>query len=147
MKWVFALIAMSAGAGLAFQVGFNSHLRTRWGHPIPAALTNFGVGFLCLLTLAVVSGMNWPGPRAAMQAPWWAYMGGVVGAVYVATSAAFARRIGAAGWLAAVVTGQIVASLALDHFGAVGFPITPISPLRLLGAVLLLGGVILVLTS
>ncbi len=145
MRAVFAAIALLAGAGLAAQVGFNSHLRTKLGHPIHAALTNFGVGLACLLALALAIAVPWPRAESAGQAPWWAWMGGVVGACYVAASAAFARRLGAAGWLAAIVTGQMLTSIVLDHFGLLGFAIHPTSFLRLVGAVLLLFGVVLVL--
>ncbi len=147
MKLLFAMIALLAGAGLAFQVGFNSHLRSKLGHPIPAAMTNFGVGFLCLTVIALAVAPPKPKGELVAAAPWWIWMGGVVGACYVAASAAFARQLGAAGWLGAIVTGQILASLALDHFGLIGFETHPLSLPRILGAILLLAGVALVLRS
>lgn len=147
MKALFAAIALLAGAGLALQVGMNSHLRDKFGHPIPAALTNFVVGLTCLLTFAFASAMPIPRAEVAGRIPWWAWMGGVMGACYVGASAAFAKKLGATGWLGAIVTGQLLASLALDHFGLVGFEPNPVSTPRLIGAALLIGGVVLVLRS
>ena len=145
MKILFAAIALLAGAGLAVQVGMNSHLRTKLGHPLPAAVTNFGVGLACLLAIGLATATPVPKSSHAAGAPWWAWMGGVVGAGYVMASAAFARKLGAAGWLGAIVTGQILASLVMDHFGLAGFEVSPVNAPRLLGAALLLIGVVLVL--
>ena len=50
-------------------------------------------------------------------------------------------------WLGLVVTGQILASLAMDHFGLVGFEPSPIDGPKLLGVILLLAGVALVLRT
>jgi transporter family-2 protein len=65
----------------------------------------------------------------------------------VASAAAFAGRLGAAPWVALVVTGQIAASLLLDHYGLVGFARHPFNAWRGLGAILLVLGVVLVLRS
>ena len=145
MKWVYAGIAMLAGAGLACQVGCNSMLRSRFGHPIPAAATNFLVGFLALLATGLALGIAPPGAREAAGVPWWAWLGGLIGAGYVGGSAAFATRLGAAGWLGAVVAGQIGASLLIDHFGLLGFPARPLDLPRVVGIFLLLAGMALVL--
>lgn len=145
MKLFLALLALVAGAGLVCQVGFNSHLGRSLGHPVLAAVSNFSVGLLCLLSLVFLSGIDVPTARAATSAPWWAWLGGFVGASYVAVSAAFAPRLGASAWLAAIVTGQMLASVAIDHYGWLGFESKPVIPTRLLGLLLLLAGVALVL--
>jgi len=43
-----------------------------------------------------------------------------------------------------IVAGQMLASLVLDHFGLIGYPIHPLSGMRMLGVMMLLGGVILI---
>ena len=55
-----------------------------------------------------------------------------------------APRLGAATLVAAVVAGQMLASVLLDQYGLVGFPVHPLSALRLLGAGLVIGGVMLI---
>jgi transporter family-2 protein len=147
MKLVLVALALLAGAGLACQVGINSHLRLRLGHPIPAALANFAVGLAILLAAGLATSTARPPAGATGAVPWWAWLGGLVGACYVLSSAAFAKQLGAAGWLASIVTGQILASLVLDHFGLIGFRPHPLSPARVAGVVLLLAGVLLVLRS
>ena len=67
-----------------------------------------------------------------------------MGAVYIAAVVVLAPRLGAGTIFAAVVGGQMLASLIVDHFGWVGFPEHPISALRLLGAALVMLGVALI---
>lgn len=143
----YAMVALLSGAALAMQVGFNTELRARLGGPILAALVSFGVGTACLLAYAAWLRPAWPDRAELARMPWWGWLGGVVGACYVASAAAFASRLGAAGWLGLIVTGQILTSLALDHFGLIGFPRRPVDLTRALGAALLLAGVVLVLGS
>lgn len=146
--WIYALIALASGAALAVQVGMNNALRVRVGHPVSAAIISFFAGLVALLGYAAVARPGWPKSDGLFaRSPWWIWMGGVVGACYVASAAAFASRLGAAGWLALIVTGQIVASLVLDHFGLVGFPRRPVNLAKLIGVGLLLAGVVVVLTA
>lgn len=146
--WMYALIALASGAALAVQVGMNNGLRARVGHPVSAAIISFFVGLVALLGYAGLARPGWPKAEGLFsRSPWWIWMGGVVGACYVASAAAFASRLGAAGWLALIVTGQILASLVLDHFGLVGFPRRPVNLAKIAGAGLLLAGVVVVLTA
>ena len=147
MKWTFASIALVAGAGLATQTGLNSMLRARMGSPILAALTSFSIGTLTLVLYVAATRPEAPAVGELTRAPWWIWMGGVLGAGFVASAAAFAVRLGAHPGLGLVVAGQILTSILLDHYGLVGFPVRAVSPGRILGAILLLTGVLLVLRS
>ena len=77
-------------------------------------------------------------------APWWVWAGGLLGAVFVTAGAAFAPRLGAATFISVTIAGQVIVSILLDHFGALGFAARPVTPPRLLGALLLVAGVLLV---
>lgn len=139
------LVAFTAGAALACQVGANSRLRQEAGDPILAAFVSFLVGAIVLVAALILARPSLPSPADVARWPWWAWLGGVLGAGYVVSAAALAIRVGAASWLATVVAGQILTSLALDHFGWLGFAPRPVTPGRALGAALLIGGVALVL--
>jgi bacterial/archaeal transporter family-2 protein len=147
MRGALAGVALLSGAALACQVGFNSELRARLGHPLLAALASFAVGTALLALYALAARPALPEAGRLARAPWWAWLGGVVGAGYVAAAAAFGARLGASAWFALVVTGQVLASLALDHFGLIGFPPHPLGAARVVGVLLLLAGVALVLRS
>ncbi|MEO7474189.1 MAG: DMT family transporter, partial [Gemmatimonadales bacterium] len=75
---------------------------------------------------------------------WWHWCGGLLGAIYIVATIVLAPRLGAATLVAALVAGQMLMSLMIDQYGWVGFTVHPISPLRLLGAALIVGGVALV---
>jgi transporter family-2 protein len=72
------------------------------------------------------------------------WTGGVFGALYIAVSIFLLPRLGAATFIALLVSGQMLGSLAFDHFGVLGLTAHPASPVRLAGAGLLVVGVVLI---
>ena len=138
------LLAILIGAGLPVQAGVNSQLRTGLGSPVLAAAVSFFVGTIALAGLAAAQRAALPGAVVLTRIPWWAWCGGLLGAVYVAASIVLVPRLGAATLAAAIVAGQMAAALVLDQFGLVGYARHPLSLPRLLGALLLLAGVYLV---
>ena len=138
------LMAAMVGAGLTVQVGMNATVRFAIGSPVLAAIVNFVVGLAALILVAVVSGSRWtPGSTAAVPA--WAWFGGLLGALYVASTTVLGPRLGAAALLALTLSGQMLAALVVDHYGIIGFPQSPVTPSRLLGAALLVAGVLLLM--
>lgn len=138
------LFAALVGAGLTVQVGMNATVRFAIGSPVLAAIVNFVVGLAALLLVAVASGARWA-PGSAAAVPAWAWFGGLLGAAYVAATTVLGPRLGAAALLALTLAGQMVAALLVDHYGVIGFPQSPLTPARLLGAVLLVAGVLLIM--
>jgi transporter family-2 protein len=144
MVWLYLLVCLVAGALMPLQAGVNAQL-ARWvGHPVTASLVSFAVGTLVLLAYTAALRPQLPGLGALAAAPWWVWAGGLLGSVFVTAAAAFAPRLGAATFISVTIAGQVLVSILLDHFGAVGFAARPVSPLRLIGALLLVAGVLLV---
>jgi bacterial/archaeal transporter family-2 protein len=140
----YYVLAFLAGAVLPLQVGLNGEL-SRWvGSPVRASLISFVVGTLVLAALTAVAFRGWPSPGKLAGVPWWAWLGGLLGAFYVIGSIVTGPRIGAVAFVAAVVAGQAVASVVLDNYGWVGFAEREITPGRILGLLLLAAGVALV---
>jgi transporter family-2 protein len=79
----------------------------------------------------------------AGAAPWWAWGAGILGGLYIAASAAFGPMIGGATFLALIVAGQMLAALALDHYGWLGFPVRALDAWRATGALLVIAGMFL----
>ena len=138
------LLAVLVGAGLTVQVGMNATVRMAIGSPVLAAIVNFVVGLGALALVAVASGARWA-PGSAASVPTWAWFGGLLGAAYVAATTVLGPRLGAAAVLALTLAGQMVAALLVDHYGVIGFPQSPVTPARLLGAALLVVGVLLIM--
>lgn len=140
MIWLFLLFALLAGALLPVQAGVNAQL-TRWaGHPALAALISFSVGTLALAAYSLFLRSQWPTPASLRGTPWWVWTGGLIGAVFVATAAALVQKVGAATFTAVTISGQLLISLILDHYGLLGFQTRPINLWRVAGAALLIIG-------
>jgi transporter family-2 protein len=84
------------------------------------------------------------GPAPAEAPPWWLWLGGVYGLWILCAAAIAFPRLGAGPTTALVVASQLLTALVLDHCGWFGARL-PVTPMRLLGAVLLLAGAVLVL--
>jgi len=141
---LFLLLALAAGVLLPVQAGLNAQLRSALGSPVAAALVSFLVGTVGLATVALLLRTPLPLGRAWAATSPWQWSGGLIGAVYVLAAIVLAPRLGAATLIAAVVAGQMVTSLVLDQYGLVGFPVHSLTPVRLVGAALVIAGVILI---
>lgn len=138
------LLAVAAGIGLVVQQALNAGLRGGLDSAAWAGFVSYAVGTLCMVALIVA--LRDPIPTAATMAripPYW-WIGGVFGAGFIGLAILLVPQIGAATFFALLITGQMLASLTLDHFGWFGLAERPVDPLRLLGAALLIGGVILI---
>ena len=143
MQSLLYLLAFAAGVVLTVQVGVNSSLRAAVGHPVMAALISFVIGSAALLAFLLLMRAPWPERAQLTAAPAWVWLGGVLGAFYVVSTIIVGPRLGAAALLALIVLGQLLTSLLVDNFGWLGFPEQPLTLLRLLGALMLFGGVLL----
>ncbi|HEY3786675.1 MAG TPA: DMT family transporter [Steroidobacteraceae bacterium] len=144
MQVMLYSLAFIAGLFLTVQVGVNATLRAGLGTPAMAALASFLVGLLGLGLFLLLTRASLPTRAALSAVPLWAWTGGLLGAFYVASTIIVGPRLGAAALLALSVLGQLLASLVVDHFGWLGFPQHSISIARLVGAVLLFAGVLLI---
>jgi transporter family-2 protein len=142
--WPYYLFAVAAGAMLPFQFGINSVLARYVDGAARASLVSFVVGALALLAAVLLFFRGLPSVERAGEAPWWVWVGGLLGAFYVLGSVVTAPKLGAATLVALILAGQAAASLMVDHYGLVGFQENPITPGRLLGIGLVAAGVVLV---
>ena len=144
MDIVWLVLAMGAGACIALQASANAGLRMSLHDPRYAAFFSIlGTIATALIVMAVLRPVP-PALAAIRGAPWWNWIGGPLGALIVLSGAALTPKLGAATFIAAVVGGQLICSLLLDHFGALNLPQQSLTPARLLGAMLVFAGVLLV---
>ncbi|WP_429414410.1 DMT family transporter [Pseudomonas plecoglossicida] len=139
-----SLMALVAGAVLPFQAAANAAVGRALGHWLWGAFTSLTVSSLVVVAALLVLRVPMPDLGKALQGPWWLWVGGVLGAIYVAAAAALIPRLGTAGFLVLVVAGQILTSVIVDHFGLMGVTSKPVSLARVAGVVLILAGVFLV---
>lgn len=132
-----------AGGATALQAPTNAKMMTAVGSPVNAAFVSFAVGTAALGIMAVILQTK-PDMAAARGLPWYAWIGGLYGAVFVVAAAWGVPRLGVALTITLMVAGQLLIGLILDQVGAFGAPQHPISLGRLAGVALVIGGVLMV---
>ncbi|HYC75306.1 DMT family transporter [Brevundimonas sp.] len=142
-----SLLAMLAvvlgGAATSLQAPTNAKLMGAVGSPVNAAFVSFAVGTAALGILALVLQVR-PDMAASRALPWYAWVGGLYGAIFVVAAAWGVPRLGVATTIILMVAGQLLLSVVLDHFGAMGMPRQPISLGRVAGVGLVIAGVLMV---
>jgi transporter family-2 protein len=136
------LVAVLIGAILPLQGLVNARLGMQAGGPVVAAFVSFLVG-TAMLGAYLLATRTPVALQGATKWPAWIWAGGALGAVYVACFTLLIPRVGAAGMICLAVLGQVTASLLLERFGILQAA-RPVDALRLLGALLVLAGVVLV---
>lgn len=140
----FYLLVVGAGVSVALQQVLNARLRAELGSPWWAGFASYAVGVLAMLAAVVATGEPRLSGAMAARASWPSWTGGLFGAVFIGTAILMVPRLGAATVLALIVVGQMLGSLAFDHFGLLGLAQHPASPIRLVGAGLLILGAVLI---
>lgn len=144
MSLLLKLLAFTFGALMPVQVGINASLRLLLRDPFLAGLANMVVGAACIVVLLAALRVPLPAAATLAAVPPWAWLGGAIGAGVVVVSLVAGPKLGAATLFVLIVAGQIAGSLFLDHYGFMGYPVRPFTLLRVLGAVLLVAGVVLI---
>ena len=145
MPILLTLAAVAVGAMIAIQPAINAQIGRSLGHPIYGSLTNFLIGLAALaLITAVLIRPAIPTGQAATAAPWWAWLGGLLGAAFVTASILLVPKLGAVLFIGAMLCGQLLSAALLDQFALAGLPHRPLTPTRIAGLALLLVGLILV---
>jgi transporter family-2 protein len=135
--------ALVSGTLVALQPPTNVMLARAAGSPINAALISFTVGAAALVLVVLALGVR-PNGGEMRALPWYAWTGGLYGAVFVSVAAFAAPRMGVTFFLTVSIAGQLLMALLLDRAGAFGVPRVEVSPVRLLGVALVLAGAFLV---
>ena len=137
------LAVVLGGAATALQAPTNARMMGAVGSPVNAAFVSFAVGTAALGILAVVLQVR-PDIAASRALPWYAWVGGLYGAIFVVAAAWGVPRLGVATTIILMVAGQLLLSVVLDHFGAMGMPKQPISLGRIAGVAMVIAGVLMV---
>ena len=136
-------IVIAVGAALAMQAPINAVLAREVGDPTAAAAISFAIGFIVLAALAWYKGTTAASIAALTSVPWWALMGGVLGAIWVLAAIWSVPRLGVVTMFGAMILGQLLAAIILDARGAFGMEARPIDLTRMMAIAMVAGGVVL----
>jgi transporter family-2 protein len=143
-NYLFIVLAILAGMAMPTQATVNSRLASYVESPITAAFISFAVGTVVLFVYMLLTGVPLGSLASAKGAPLIAWVGGFLGAFFVSVMATVVPRIGVALAFSLAISGQMIVTLLIDHFGLLGVPEKPINLVRVLGAALITVGVILI---
>ena len=144
MNILLYLIPVLAGVLNAVHSGTNAQLTRSFERPWWAAF------FVCVISgVAILPGIlaareSFPSLGSLAKTPWWAWAGTVIAAVPIITTLLFAGKLGGAAYNGLVVTATMVASVVLDQFGWFGFNVHVAGLWRIVGSLLMIGGVSLI---
>jgi transporter family-2 protein len=145
MQWGPAAYVLFAAALLPAQAACNAAINRAIGQPVIAITISIVGSLIGILGFGALSGRLWPIPAERFgYVPWWAWAAGFGGVVFVSAQSLMVPRLGAALFTSLAVTGQVAMAVALDHFGLLNLPQHTASPMRVLGAALIVVGMTLV---
>ena len=139
-----ALLTVGAGISVLIQQALNANLRSELNSAPWSGFMSYFLGVVCMVVLAAV--LRDPVRRRlpSRECRLWAWSGGIFGAIFIGLSIITIPKLGGAAYIALLVTGQMIAALAVDHFGWLGVQERPIDLPRMLGVALLVVGVVLI---
>jgi bacterial/archaeal transporter family-2 protein len=141
--WLYPLILV-AGALQAWGPPMNGALRGALTNPWLASIVSFLPILALLLVLFFCQPTPLPTARGVEAMPWWAPLGGLIGAFAVIMGLLFVDRVGAGAFAGLTITANILMSLAIDHFGMFGVTQHGMNLGRVVGGLLMTGGIILI---
>jgi transporter family-2 protein len=167
MDALLLLLAFGAGLAAATQVLVNGSISEQRGAPealmVSVTVTFAAVVAFMLARYLVGGGLNLRTPIAPLSYllpltgvmlfaflgvargfEWYHFLGGLAGALIVLTVAFVGPRAGIAATSAALVCGQMAGAIAYDHLGLLEQAKDPVDAFKVLGVMLIVGGVVLV---
>ena len=143
MNALLYLFVAVAGALTSVEAGANARFTKTLGGPWWPAILFSVISLACLAVPAAFLGGGLPGDKLR-AVPWWGWTGGVISAIYIVSMLIAPGRLGSGLFTGLTVTAAIIASIALDNWGLVGFDVHPAGPGRLIGAALMVAGIVCV---
>lgn len=137
-------LAFAAGISIVIQQALNANLRHALDSAAWSGFASYFVGVICMALLAIALRDPVPSAAVASRIPWWAWSGGLFGAIFIGLAIYLIPILGAATFISVLIAGQMLTSVAFDHFGWLGLEQRTVDLPRLIGAGLLIAGVILI---
>ena len=141
--WLIPFILLG-GALQSCGAAMNGQLNTHLVNPWLASAVSFALITFFFVGAFLIMPHPLPTVQDLASLPWWAVIGGLVGAVQVYAGLTQVNKVGAGPFMGFTVTAALIASLVIDHFGWFRMEHHPINLGRAVGGLLLVGGVTLI---
>ena len=132
------LIGLAGGIAVGLQSPLASMLTQRLGAFESVFIVHLGGALVAVIPLLFWGSGKWSQWRSV---PWYAWLAGAFGLVVISAISYMIPRIGVAGSIITIVSGQLLVGMILDHFGWLGADVRPLDATRLIGIGIVLFGV------
>jgi len=141
--WLYPIFLV-AGALQAWGPPMNGALRNALVNPWLASLVSFLPIVALLACLVLCLPQPLPTAEGVAKMPWWAPLGGIIGAFAVVSGLMFVDKVGAGAFAGLTITANFLMSLLIDKYGWFGMPVHDLNGGRLLGGALMVAGIALI---
>ena len=145
--FIFILLALITGALIPVQASTNAAFSKSIGNPYITGVVVLLIGLVAALLFITLSKTQVPALAQLKSAPLYSYAGGLIVCTYVIMITVITPKLGVANSIGLIVTGQIICAVIIDHFGLFGATVRMIDAQRLIGAVMMIGGIYLVMKN
>ena len=141
--WGYPFIILG-GVLQTFGAAMNGQLNKSLANPWLASAVSFALITFFFLGVFALFPAPLPTAGALAAMPWWAPLGGLVGAFAVVAGLLFVNKVGAGAFGGLTITANILMSLLVDHFGMFGIEQHSLNLWRILGGALMVAGIALI---
>ncbi|MCV2883422.1 DMT family transporter [Aestuariibacter sp. AA17] len=142
--WTFPLLAIVAGAAIAFQAAMNARLGVLLKNPLLATVIAFLLACVFTVSFMLLSQRQLPVIEDVKSIPGYLWFGGMLSAFGVGSYYYLIPKMGVGSMMSFALTGQLVLAVIAGHFGWFEQPIKPISLRVMLGIVAMTLGIVLI---
>ena len=139
------ILAFTGGVFLAIQAGFNSQLGSLLKQPIIAVVASSISSVVLGLVILFVTEKDFTQTLTSSQVPWhlW-FIGGLFSVVGIYIYFYTIPKIGISKMIALGLCGQLIFSLIAGKYGWLNLPVEPLTTKRIIGALAMLIGIMLI---
>ncbi|HYK43672.1 MAG TPA: DMT family transporter [Parafilimonas sp.] len=145
MRYLLMFLTLLVGGLMPVQAVLNTRLGRQIGGPLMGSLMSFTVGLICLLVLNLAINTSAViNLKVASTGPWYIWLGGFIGAIFVGYITWVNQQQGIALTFALAISGQMFLSLMIDHYGLFGAAVRTITLEKIIGVGLIICGIVLI---
>ena len=125
---------------VATQTAINGYLGVAAGSPIKASVISFVVGIILLAIICIVLRVKNGKPESKEEPaknPWWMWIGGILGGLYVLANVYLSRIIGTGMTVVVLLVGSTTGGVLVDHFGIFESPKKAVNRQKILGVLIM----------
>ena len=141
MRYFSYLLALFAGAALSFEGAIYGELGKSIGQ-LETSFYNFFMGSIIMGLLWIFFGKG--KLSYAVEAPKWSLLGGGLGVIYLTSIVISVPFVGVGVTMVAVIIGQLVMSMVIEHYGWLGSKKTRINKEKIMAVISMIIALILV---